>query len=270
MLKFDANRFANITSETSRLATVLDNLKEEKDKWRSDEQKNHDSKIIRGYASFLNDAGMVISLAQVNRICAECDDEERPLSKDRFSALLRDLLARMADESELLTFLSITPKEAAYFEPKQPLLGKDFVDRFPTEGAFELDEAGKCLALGRSTAATFHLMRLLEVGIRALARCLGITDPIKPSQRNWAVILQSIKDGIGAKWPSSQAKQLDGADIFDELYASLDAVKNPWRNATMHVDNKYTNEEAEHIFIAVKGFMKKLASRMDEQGEPKA
>jgi hypothetical protein len=38
----------------------------------------------------------------------------------------------------------------------------------------------------------------------------------------------------------------------------------------MHVENKYTDDEAEDIFRAVRGFMKKLASRMDENGEPKA
>jgi hypothetical protein len=58
--------------------------------------------------------------------------------------------------------------------------------------------------------------------------------------------------------------------VFEALYASLDAVKNPWRNATMHVENKYTDDEAEHIFVAVKGVMMKLASRCDENGDPKA
>jgi hypothetical protein len=61
----------------------------------------------------------------------------------------------------------------------------------------------------------------------------------------------------------------DGA-LFEELHASLDAVKNPWRNATMHVERKYTDDEAEHVFAAVRGFMMKLASRCDENGDPKA
>ena len=61
----------------------------------------------------------------------------------------------------------------------------------------------------------------------------------------------------------------DGA-LFEDLRASLEAVRNPWRNATMHIEKKYTDDEAEHIFVAVKGFMKKLASRCDEMGEPKA
>jgi hypothetical protein len=38
----------------------------------------------------------------------------------------------------------------------------------------------------------------------------------------------------------------------------------------MHVEKKYTKDEAEHIFVAVKGFMKKLASRCDEDGLPLA
>lgn len=36
----------------------------------------------------------------------------------------------------------------------------------------DIAEAGKCLALDRNTAAVFHLMRVAEVGLRALARKL--------------------------------------------------------------------------------------------------
>jgi hypothetical protein len=36
----------------------------------------------------------------------------------------------------------------------------------------------------------------------------------------------------------------------------------------MHVEMKYTGEEAEHIFIAVRAFLKTLASRLDENGKP--
>jgi hypothetical protein len=40
--------------------------------------------------------------------------------------------------------------------------------------------------------------------------------------------------------------------------------------ATMHLDQKYTEAEAKHVFEIVKGFMIKLASRCDENGNPKA
>ena len=38
----------------------------------------------------------------------------------------------------------------------------------------------------------------------------------------------------------------------------------------MHVENKYDLEEAGHIFTAVRGFMKMLISRCDENGSPHA
>ncbi len=82
--------------------------------------------------------------------------------------------------------------------------------------------------------------------------------------------MKNIRDAIDAKWPTTAARAGADGEFFDALYASLDAVKNPWRNATMHPANKYTDEEAEHVFDAVRGFMTKLASRCDEIGEPKA
>jgi hypothetical protein len=158
-----------------------------------------------------------------------------------------------------------------YFKPSDPLFGGQFVARFSTDGVYELDEAAKCIALGRPTAAVFHLMRLMEVGILALSRCLQIPDPVKPAERNWGVILRAIREnGIDKKWPTQADRMSGDGELFEGLCASLDAVKNPWRNATMHVENKYTDDEAEHVFVAVRGFMKKLASRCDEEGKPYA
>ena len=54
------------------------------------------------------------------------------------------------------------------------------------------------------------------------------------------------------------------------LQNTISRFHNPWRNAIMHLDQKYTLEEARHIFEIVGGFMRKLASRMDENGLPLA
>jgi hypothetical protein len=100
---------------------------------------------------------------------------------------------------------------------------------------------------------------------------LGIPDPVKPADRNWGRILDKIMDdGIKVKWPDAASRMRPNCQLFEELHASIDAVKNPLRNATMHVENKYTDAEAQHIFALVKGFMMKLADRMDEKGNPKA
>ncbi len=166
-------------------------------------------------------------------------------------------------------YFSLSPENAKFYEPKEPLFGKDFETKFPS-AAYEIDECGKCVAFDRSTAAVFHLMRVMEIGVRATARCLDIPDPLKPAERNWGFILGAIKKGIDGRWPNTADRHAGDGALFEEVYASLDAVRNPWRNATMHVENKYTPEEAEHIFVAVRGFMKKLSSRMDEGGKPLA
>jgi len=106
--------------------------------------------------------------------------------------------------------------------------------------------------------------------IRALARCLGIPDPTKASDRNWGNILKAVKDEIDRRWPNASNRLSGDGQFFYEAYAGLAALQNPWRNATMHLDQKYTEEEARHIFEIVGGFTKKIASRMDENGEPRA
>lgn len=126
-------------------------------------------------------------------------------------------------------YFALSPDRNRFYEPTSPLLGKEFEDKFPS-AAFDADEAGKCLALGRYTASVFHFMRVMELAVKASARCLGIPDPIRPAGRNWGHILGEIKKGIDAKWPGQSSRHGGDGALFESLYASLDAVRNPWRN----------------------------------------
>ena len=82
-------------------------------------------------------------------------------------------------------------------------------------------------------------------------------------------LLGKIKAAIDTKWPAGPIRSGD-AQFFEEAYAMLAAIQNPYRNATMHLDQRYDTSEAEHIKAMVNGFMRKLASRMDENGLPLA
>ena len=165
----------------------------------------------------------------------------------------------------------IESEKDKYFDSETPVFGQDVQDKFIST-TFEIDEAAKCFALSRSTACVFHLMRAMEIVIRALARCLSIPDPTKPAQRNWGFILKSFKDEIDDRNVArpSRWSNADDRQFFDDAYASIDVVRNAWRNTTMHVERKYTDDEAEGVLIAVQVFMKKIASRLDEGGQPLA
>lgn len=182
--------------------------------------------------------------------------------------VIRELSSRLADELKGRLFLAIPQSAAVRYGQTEPLFGPEVHSKFPM-AQFEIDEAGKCMALERATAAVFHLMRTLEIGILAIARSLGIQYPTNGAERNWGVVLQKIAAAMAEK-RNARSWQARDEDFFSEAYALLNAVRNVWRNATMHVETKYTPEEAEHIFQAVQSFMKKLASRLDEQGQPLA
>lgn len=58
--------------------------------------------------------------------------------------------------------------------------------------------------------------------------------------------------------------------FLEEAYAALAAMQNPWRNATMHLDQIFTAEAAHDLFRLAGGFMRRIADRIDENGDPKA
>ena len=181
----------------------------------------------------------------------------------RTTGALTRLQNAVKQELATKSALLMDSKSVKLWTQNHPHFGDDFKAQFP-KAEYDLDEAAKCLAAGRSTAAVFHLMRIMESGLAAIHACLGISVPLTGNNRNWGTILKRIRDENvkRGKWTEK--------DLFQEFYALLDAVKDAWRNSTMHTENKYTPEEAEHIFAMVRGFMMKISSRMDENGLPKA
>jgi hypothetical protein len=136
--------------------------------------------------------------------------------------LCEEVHSRLVDDLTMVAVFVLEESKAALFDPAEPLFGSEVASRFATEAAFEIDEAAKCLALGRPTASVFHMMRTMEVAIRAIARCLQISDPIRPAERNWASILGKIEGGITAKWPTGASRMSGDGALFEDLRASLD------------------------------------------------
>ena len=108
---------------------------------------------------------------------------------------MEELWSRVKDELSGKMIFSLPDRNSRQFEAGESIFGKDCLERFPS-AAFEIDEAAKCLALERSTASVFHLMRVMEIGIAAVRRSLGIPDPVKAGERNWGFILKKVKDEI--------------------------------------------------------------------------
>src|SRR5579859_3823509 len=64
----------------------------------------------------------------------------------------------------------LTSRAKYYCDTK--LFGEEVDNRLPAV-ATDISEAGKCFATARWTAAVFHLMRVMEVGVQELATKIG-------------------------------------------------------------------------------------------------
>ena len=219
-------------------------------------------------ATQLEAIGAEFALISTRKFIEELDG--KVLTVSHLRSRVEDINGRINDELSRTKFYFVEA-HPEYLESPSPLFGVEVADKF-AGAAFDIEEAGKCLALGLTTAAVFHSMRVLEIGIKASSACLRITPPLKDGERNWGSMLRKMKEEAERRnkaTPPAWQNRSD-KDFFEEIHASLDAVKNVWRNATMHVEKKYKLDEADHIFAAVRGFMKKLASRIDEDGNPNA
>ena len=125
-------------------------------------------------------------------------------------------------------------------------------------------ESGRCLALDRNGAAVYHLMKVLEIGLKILAAKFGITI----DNKNWHPVIEQIEikikdmknDVVWKNMPDFKEQER----YYSQVVAGFAILKNAWRNYTMHGNSTYTHENAANIFILIKMFMQTLAEKLCE------
>jgi hypothetical protein len=180
------------------------------------------------------------------------DRPPSPGAKSELRRLLAELVNRISDELTSTLFLSVSLSRVPYYEQKVSLLDPDVTSKFPAKLSEDMGEAGKCLALGRYTATVFHLMRVMEIGVRKFGDKLGVT---LAEEKNWQNILNETNKPIKAMAERKEPH----ATVYAAVAAHLYNVKVAWRNEVMHPKETYTEEEAENIFRNVKTFISDLA-----------
>jgi hypothetical protein len=207
------------------------------------------------------DFHLKVSAAYVGRmleILQTPDDLKVPrprLTYGRFGEIFTHLRDTIEDELGLGTFLHIPEELAVYLQ--RDLFGPEVTTKFPS-GVFDIAESGACLAVGRGTSAVFHLMRVMELGLNAVARALDCS----PHLPSWDAKLKKIEDALtGVKQSSLAAERVR---FFSEVLVRWRAVQTAWLNPTMHVEKKYTLGEARETFSTARSFMRHLATQLGE------
>lgn len=208
----------------------------------------------RELTAHCEELGLIASAATSRLIGDFIEQAPRPILAD-WHGMQSDLHGRLRDELAARLLMFVEPDKSRFYT-ESSLLGPEVAERFPS-AIDDIEEAGKCLAFGVGTACVFHLMRVMEVGLKHLAAKLGI--PYAPS---WESYLLQINARIQAKHRTKGIKWKRDEPIYRDLAGDLQTVKIAWRNPTMHIVRRYDPDQAQEVFTAVRQFMKDMASRL--------
>jgi hypothetical protein len=246
--------------ETASAVVFKDNLKAAGPDLIPDDFRSATIVTFRKIIRYCRAAGLIGSEATAEKVL-ELLDEPTPTNK-QLAKLCNELAGRLTDEAERTLFLSLSLREAReYNKPRQGW--KKVVKKFQST-VRDIEDASRCLALERNTACVFHLMRIAEVGLRALG--VALNDPTLDPKRNpsWETILHRCDTELRKPLKDRSPEWHTDEAFFSTATGNLRAVKDAWRNPTMHVEQHYDAKEAREIYAAVRAFMRHLASKLSE------
>lgn len=165
-------------------------------------------------------------------------------------------------ERELATrvFLAIDFGSQPYYE--QPFADWDAcIKRFP-DTQDDIEEMNKCFALSRYTAAVFHSLLVVEHGLIALGKRIGVTDP----KLGWDATYKQLGRLINDR--SLIPANLD-FNFLEQTKSRLDSMKLAWRNKVNHAAGKLSVEKTgfghkstQEVILACRSFMRLLADEL--------
>ena len=132
----------------------------------------------------------------------------------------------------------------------------------------EITEGVDCYALNHHTASVFHMMRVAEIGMRALARERQVSFPKHPLEwADWQNILDETEKKARAatvgmpRGPKKDAMQA----FYNGAIGQLHGFKDTYRNVVMHVRRSYNELDALRAINQVRDFMNGLSAKIGEK-----
>lgn len=213
-------------------------------------------------AGHLEDFGCPHTAAAAHRLAQALDLELKPISEIEFSVRVSEIKESFAYEMETHLFFYVPSERAKYYKETLGLFGNNVKDRFPSLIS-EIQNAGECFACAQYTATVFHLMRVMEKALQAVSLSLRVS---LDTNKNWGDLLTAINPHVLKHDPQAERIYKSHQVFFDDVRVTLAAVKDAWRNATMHIDRRYDESESEDVLRTVKTFMGTVAKSIDENG----
>lgn len=186
---------------------------------------------------------------------------ESPTERAMVIHALADIRQNIIGELRDHLFFFVSRPDVDLLRGNTDPFGKEVKDIFP-ETSKDIVAAGRCLALKESTAAVFHLMRVLEKGLWRFARIAGVPMSAQIEQKNWGGIIGDIETAVeryGDTAPRGPEKTAR-LQVYSELAAQFRYFKDAWRNHVSHSRAFYDEREAQSVWAHTRDFMITLAT----------
>jgi hypothetical protein len=198
------------------------------------------------------DTGMDLCVVQARRV-KDALAANSTIDGQAFLALVKQLGDRFSDYLNSRIAVMIPERQKARYE--NPVSGwETVIEKFPLT-TDHIEEAGKCLALGRNTACVYHLSGVVQDALDSLGTKLRV--PLDPTSDTWNGLARKIEIAIAGKQAATPNKKSWKTlePFYSELVSDIKAIKNAWRNPTMHFRRTYTDSQAEKLYTRVQEFM---------------
>jgi hypothetical protein len=279
ILRFHAGMFIGLMDHLRHIEGVLDDISKEESRPKStnwlmaiqdkptivfgENRKNHLNSILDIISDECKRFELESALILINsiKIKLKYNPQTKALKEniDTLHTLIEGEIAKHI-------FIKIPQKRIEWFNKKNTF-GEQVFKAF-TKATKDIEEAVNCYAIGLFTACVFHLSRVAEYGLRALAREQGVTIKNKPLEwADWGTIIREIEkkvDIIEAKAHAGLEKDA-ALDFYRGAIGEFRAFKDVYRNPTMHPRKIYDEYEAGNAMQHISRFMKKLSTRISER-----
>ena len=161
-------------------------------------------------------------------------------------------------ELEQQKFLHILTLDAEWYSKHG--FSESVQDAFP-KSKYDMEESGKSLALGRYPACVFHLMRIVDAGLKRL----GNLYDVKTNNPSWDEFLRPLKEKISVLKKIDLEKRQQLGNLIERITA-IKEIRNPMTHSDENLDyssmerieKKYSPDEARRHFANVKAFLSSL------------
>jgi hypothetical protein len=257
LLKFDAHNFVRIARLISWVETITERARVVNP--RGLQQPIPDELAQEALEAFaeMRDSFRVLLLDsaedQMNRLITMFSS---PPTTEQSVRGFTELQNRIDDELARRAFYQLRPDVVALFEDQNPF-GERVTASFPS-ASHDIGEACKCYGCDRFDATIYHLMRAMEVALRCLATRVHVSY-----SPNWMIYLDKIDKVLKSK-AKKNALRKSRLRFLSNASALLRAVKEAWRDDTMHVHGRYGPDQTRDILLSVKAFMLHLSTDLSE------